>query len=137
MRGPDSLRFAGGHIHLGYKSVRPEVAEYVVAMLCDLTLGLALVCNGERQPERRALYGQPGRFRPTPYGLEYRTPSNQWLFSGDLRHALIDGSERLREILHSSPEAIRAKWNSVNWVDVLSAIRSEDTSAAIELYGQL
>ncbi len=35
-------------------------------------------------PRRRELYGQAGCFRNKPYGIEYRTPSNKWIFSRDM-----------------------------------------------------
>jgi hypothetical protein len=72
-------RFAGGHIHIGYDN--PDgVPPWVVAGLCDIfVMPLALYYgNGGR---RATHYGSPGRFRPTPYGIEYRTPSAEWVAS--------------------------------------------------------
>lgn len=133
-RGTDSLRFAGGHIHIGYKAVQPEVSEYVVAMLCDATFGLQLVRAGEKQPERRRFYGRPGRFRPTPYGMEYRTPSNAWLMDRYKREGLMDAADRFVQTMRSSPEAIRAKWNSIDWPLVCEAIIEEDQGLADQLW---
>jgi hypothetical protein len=130
-------RFAGGHIHLGYKELHPDVPEYVVAMLCDATIGLSLVAMGERQGERRKMYGSPGRFRPTAYGVEYRVPSNMWLYNGDVSAGLSTGCSRLQEILQSSEPAIRAKWNSIDWIAVRKALASESSVVASQLSGNL
>lgn len=70
-------RFAGGHIHLGYSNP-DNVPKWVVAGLCDhfvLPVALAFGDGGGR----RDYYGQPGRFRPTEYGIEYRSPSADWV----------------------------------------------------------
>jgi hypothetical protein len=63
-------RFAGGHIHFGYYEKYPDVPPFVMALLMDLFVGVQLA-SYERQGERRKYYGQPGRYRPTPYGIEY------------------------------------------------------------------
>jgi hypothetical protein len=36
-------------------------------------------------PIRRGIYGGAGSFRPKPYGMEYRTPSNNWTFDSATR----------------------------------------------------
>lgn len=131
--GEGAWRFAGGHLHIGYRGVQDEVAEHNVALLCDATIGLYLVANGEHQPERRKFYGSPGRFRPTRYGIEYRTPSNGWLYNGGLRASIASGMAMLTSILSSSPEAVRAKWNSIDWVAVKRAINEADATSASSL----
>ena len=72
-------RYAGGHLHFGYKSTIPEWA------IVQFIEGLILVrwirqAGGELiGTDRVRAYGRPGAFRPTSYGLEWRTPSNAWL----------------------------------------------------------
>ena len=44
----------------------------------------------DRDPLRRELYGKAGAFRPKPYGVEYRTPSNIWIRSRDMRRCIFD-----------------------------------------------
>lgn len=73
------LRTAGGHIHIGIE----EVDILAFARTLDVYLGIGLMVQG-RQNVRRTLYGQAGRFRTKPYGLEYRVPDNQWVTSDAL-----------------------------------------------------
>jgi hypothetical protein len=80
-------RWAGGHIHIGYR----EKIDYVETVkVMDALLGLWAVGAAQKfdDPERRKYYGLAGEFRnPTYgsylstvyYGLEYRTLSNFWL----------------------------------------------------------
>ncbi len=68
------LRSAGGHVHVGTKE---DIIDVVQTL--DLMLGVpsVLIDNDE---ERRKLYGKAGCFRPKPYGVEYRTLSNFWIW---------------------------------------------------------
>lgn len=70
-------RFAGGHIHIGYDNP-DNVPPWVVAGLCDIFVKqiAEVFGNGGRRAQH---YGRPGRFRPTSYGIEYRTPSADWV----------------------------------------------------------
>lgn len=69
------LRSCGGHVHIGTKL--SDVAATI--RRCDLMLGVpsTLQDNGFL---RKSLYGKRGAFRPKPYGAEYRTLSNYWIF---------------------------------------------------------
>jgi hypothetical protein len=51
--------------------------------LLDAFVGIPLDCFEKSRGfvERRKMYGQYGSFRSKPYGLEYRTPSNDWLWN--------------------------------------------------------
>lgn len=88
-------RYAGGHIHIGVSSpyLKPGDREHTLAKteeghletikFFDYVSGPLLVLM-DKSPEskrRRSLYGAAGCFRPTPYGIEYRTPSCWWLKS--------------------------------------------------------
>ncbi len=70
-----NLRSAGGHVH-----VETQLPKEQVIRAMDLFLGVpsVLMDNGQ---ERRKLYGAAGAYRPKPYGAEYRTLSNFWIFS--------------------------------------------------------
>lgn len=77
------LRTCGGHIHVGYDKVdqidRREMACILDTMLVDP------LAKHEPANDRRKLYGTKGSFRPKPYGVEMRGPSNFWLRDEALR----------------------------------------------------
>lgn len=70
-----NLRSAGGHVHVGVDGV--DKAQLIRAM--DLHLGVPSI-KIDQDKDRRKLYGNPGAFRPKPYGVEYRTLSNFWIW---------------------------------------------------------
>lgn len=82
-----NFRTAAGHIHLGWTDgVDPHNPHHfeacrILTRELDLHLGLplAFLDTSEGSIKRKLLYGKPGAFRPKPYGLEYRVPSNYWL----------------------------------------------------------
>ena len=80
-----NVRTAGGHIHIGLSepNFHPMVKTSLVKN-CDFFIGLPLTIL-ERQSQRKAFYGKAGSFREKEYGIEYRTPSNIWLSSDDLK----------------------------------------------------
>ncbi len=71
------LRSAGGHVHIGTK-----LDPINVIKTCDLFLGVPSVILDE-DTERRKLYGKSGAFRYKPYGVEYRTLSNFWIWKSE------------------------------------------------------
>lgn len=87
----DTFRSAGGHVHIGRSDYMDVDEGFLIDMkskieiirAMDLFLGIPMVLidNSEASIKRKELYGRGGRFRPTPYGVEYRTPSNFWLNS--------------------------------------------------------
>ena len=74
-----SLRSAGGHVHVGTKE---DPIEVIRAM--DIFLGVPSVKKDPNGARRRELYGAPGAFRIKPFGCEYRTLSNFWIFKDEL-----------------------------------------------------
>lgn len=75
------LRTAGGHIHVGTDH---DMISGVQKM--DLFLGVPsiLLDDSPSSIARRELYGKRGAMRPKPYGWEYRTLSNFWVFDEKL-----------------------------------------------------
>jgi len=72
--GAETVRTAGGHIHLGYDKTLIKTADLIKI------LDEVMYDNDPlRDPSRDILYGARGCYRPKPYGLEYRSPSNWWL----------------------------------------------------------
>jgi hypothetical protein len=73
------LRTCGGHVHVGYEFLSPEdIISFVQHM--DLFLGVPSVMM-DKGELRKQLYGKAGAFRPKPYGCEYRSLSNFWVFN--------------------------------------------------------
>ena len=82
----------------------------------DHTLGVYSVL-WDKDDKRRSMYGKAGSFRPKPYGMEYRTLSNRWIFNTDLIRFVYNATqealekmfdpsfsvgEEVREIINSS-----------------------------------
>jgi len=115
------FRYAGGHIHIGasftINSTVEEVEKHApieaglkheieliknpekhiqLIKLLDLLVGIPTLSldNEIGSKKRRAKYGKAGCFRPTPYGIEYRTPSCWWLKS-PITVSLVYGLARL------------------------------------------
>lgn len=117
--GDKNLRSAGGHIHIGFEGYDPH--EVVKGM--DLFAGVPSVMmdHGEL---RKELYGKAGAFRITPYGVEYRTLSNYWVFQPMLCEWAYDCVER-------TLAAVRAGQSfDEDRVDILEAIDGNNRKTA-------
>lgn len=79
-----TFRTGSGHIHLGWGEDFDVFSEehfykcMSVVRQLDYYLGMYTLL-WDPDPTRRKLYGKAGAFRPKPYGVEYRVPSNAWL----------------------------------------------------------
>ena len=76
----DGLRAGAGHIHVGWKGAENAELEELLSLVkaIDLYITLPSVLL-DPDTKRRSLYGKAGSFRPKPYGVEARSPSNFWL----------------------------------------------------------
>lgn len=97
-----SLRAAGGHIHLGPEgfSDLPEDVQYMrqVTLVKQLDCIVGLQCMLWDPPnERKNIYGKAGAYRPKPYGVEYRTPSNYWLSSEEKMRQVFELTQKAHE----------------------------------------
>jgi hypothetical protein len=72
------FRSCGGHIHLGGDFKCPDFVAALFAELFLSVLGMGIVSQPGIGDARTKWYGMPGVFRPKPYGIEYRTPNNNW-----------------------------------------------------------
>lgn len=124
--GQVPFRTAAGHFHIGWGAdipyEDPEHIEICAEFVKRLDAYLGLFCTiADSEPRRRELYGKAGAFRPKPYGVEYRTPSNFWLKNKELRKicfSLIQNavqsmrttpdSERFYNFISRTPEEVRA-----------------------------
>lgn len=122
-------RFAGGHVHIGLETAAPD---FVVAQFADVFIGLPSVAM-DRQGKRRDLYGSAGRYRPTAYGIEYRTLSNFWIWDEGLAEQIGERATYLAMFMESDTEAVQKLNAEVPWPDVQRAIDTEDEVLAADL----
>lgn len=93
--GDVTYRVVGGHIHIGWDRDQPvDDPDYIaicanLVKVLDCFVGIPMkVIDGEER--RRQMYGKAGAFRPKPYGVEYRSPSNFWITSASRRKAVYE-----------------------------------------------
>lgn len=72
-----NLRSCGGHVHVGFDT--NTINRQRVIRMMDVCLGVPSVLMDEDEM-RRELYGKMGAHRIKPFGVEYRTLSNFWIF---------------------------------------------------------
>lgn len=84
--GRPSLRTGSGHVHIGWLNNKPGYGPDVhfedckkLVQALDKFLLPVIEKHFDNDTVRRNLYGQPGAFRPKPYGVEYRVLSNKWV----------------------------------------------------------
>jgi hypothetical protein len=92
-----NLRSCGGHLHIGYKFKTKAEAKRAVKLV-ELFVGVPSVLIDEGE-ERKKLYGKAGAMRYKPYGVEYRTLSNFWVFDKELRTWVYRNVERAMSLL--------------------------------------
>ena len=111
----NNIRTCGGHIHLGGDFQCPD---FVAALFAELFIGLAGdTVYPDRDDPRQQWYGQPGVFRPKPYGIEYRTPNNRWAF--DRADVELAGSYALmcaKYLTDTDPLELQAAFRQFPWV---------------------
>ena len=89
------LRFAGFHIHFGYKKIYPTFSASDYNRLVkgiDRILGPIMVSTlvGIEDTRRRAFYGRAGEYRLPAHGLEYRVPSSTVMCNPLVTHLILD-----------------------------------------------
>lgn len=128
------LRTAGGHIHVGYDNPCQE-GNYLVAQCMDLYLGVPSVLI-DKDVRRRAMYGGAGCMRHKPYGVEYRTLSNFWIFDeATTRWAF-------RQTVHAITRALDGAVKSghtdgISWYDIQNTINTSNKDAAAAICDKL
>ena len=114
------MRSAGGHIHIETKK-----DAYDVVRNCDLVLGVASVLM-DRGEDRKKLYGKAGACRVKPYGVEYRTLSNFWIFEDRLIDWVFRNTTRA--------ESMAGTWDvSVEADRIIEAINNNNKEVAQQL----
>lgn len=105
VEGRENFRTAGGHIHFGmgihientndpgiYREFCPIVKMF------DYHIGLPSLI-WDKDVKRRKLYGKAGAFRLKPYGLEYRSLSNKWIFDPRLVDFVFEETKKIYDRL--------------------------------------
>jgi Phage phiEco32-like COOH.NH2 ligase-type 2 len=120
--GNSSLRSCGGHIHIGFDRDVLRTEDVIKSM--DLHVGIPsiLMDNGEL---RKQLYGKAGAYRDKPYGGEYRTPSNFWIFKESLINWAWNNTVRAVTSVGSQIDSINA-----DGVLIQQAINNNDRALA-------
>lgn len=131
--GDGAWRFAGGHVHIGFETPAPD---FVAASFADVFLGLPSVVL-DKQGKRRELYGSAGRYRPTPYGIEYRTLSNFWIWDTQLARQIGERALYLGTLLEGPTDRLQQLNAEIPWRDVERAINTEDEELAADLIAYL
>lgn len=122
-----NTRFAGGHIHIGGDFKCPP---FVAALFADLFISVTSQVNytlqaGTKDPlkDRMGFYGRAGAFRPKPYGIEYRTPSNAWCASPKKGNAMGRNAFSLGVFLEStSATNLREMIKKIDWLRVREVV---------------
>lgn len=119
-----TLRSCGGHVHVGFDKFFMDGRQLIRAM--DLFLGVpsVLMDKGEL---RKQLYGKAGAYREKPYGYEYRTLSNFWVFDERLTQWVWDNTEKAITALESGLAVDDYKDG------ILDAINNNNKDAAAQL----
>jgi hypothetical protein len=122
-------RYSGGHFHVSYN--HKVIPHYVAARVLDLYVTLPFL-SYDKQGGRRKVYGKAGLYRPKEYGIEYRTPSNWWLWYDGHQAALANA---ILTFAHKSYDAqylntLSDMYSEMPWGDVQKAIENEDVKAA-------
>ena len=119
-----TLRTAGGHVHVGYPGASFKTAAQVCKAL-DVVLGIPSVIL-DPDNRRRSMYGKAGAFRLKSYGVEYRSLSNFWMNSRELKTWVFNSSKDLMKALDISSKV----FESVGEYEVQSIINKGDIISA-------
>lgn len=100
MDGHPNMRTCGGHIHIGYDEPNDLKSIQLIRAL-DITLGLPSLLR-DPDKRRRSMYGKAGAYRIQPFGVEYRTLSNFWIFSKEEITWVYNGVMMAVELVNSN-----------------------------------
>lgn len=116
-------RSAAGHVHVGVEIDDRDVPLFIKIMDLVMTIPSLHV----ETPERRTLYGKAGCYRRKSYGVEYRTPSNHWIFKESRREWVYGCVKKAVEFFKVGVELPN---------DLQNIIDSNDTTRATELVNE-
>ena len=131
-----ALRSCGAHIHVGHESLIPRVNKILMVQTMDMIhgLGFTVLDHSPESVRRRKLYGKAGCFRPTDYGIEYRTLSNFWVKAPDLVRLVYRFTGEALNFLIS--ENVSRLLGGVSSKEVIETINSGDAPMALKLFSE-
>jgi hypothetical protein len=104
-------RYFGGHFQIGCNDPRGrrlmQTHYEPFIKLCAIFIGNSVMARSnktELEQIRAKLYGQPGRYRIQPWGIEYRTPSNSWITNRATMAKMFRGAQVAFNLLQKPKE---------------------------------
>lgn len=92
-------RYGGGHFHVGSEDadVIESMHNLIVPLiqLMAIFVGNVSIANSKfpKEEKKRVFhYGNPGRYRPQKWGIEFRSPSNSWIEDLKTTEEMCDGA---------------------------------------------
>jgi hypothetical protein len=86
----NGLRSCGGHVHVSYDcEYNKKDVNFILINRFDYFLGLPSL-KEDKDKRRRKIYGNLGTYRNKPYGIEYRTLSNYWIWDLESIYKIFD-----------------------------------------------
>ena len=122
-----NFRTAGGHVHIGIEGGSWNCPNFIVALLCDAYLGVfdTNLANVGAPQQPHTHYRKPGLYRDKPYGIEYRTPSNEWTFNNNKSYAVGRRALAVSQFCErATANKIRKKVETIDWIWVRSVIET-------------
>lgn len=114
-----TMRTGAGHIHVGFVDKKDPLDPVHFWDCAELARSLNKVLYPasklwDGDTSRNKLYGKGAAFRPKPYGMEYRSPSNAWLnypklwswlfeTTKEILHRTIENDQRMAEFTYLNP----------------------------------
>jgi hypothetical protein len=129
-------RSAGGHMHFGlhdtaiYDGISNDERGRLIPLF-DVFVGNSgvLLDRAPGQAERRENYGRAGEYRPKPYGVEYRTPSNFWLRNYSIMDFMYGMANIAVSVLDSTIKGIEdLEGELIETVDINKVIEAIDNN---------
>lgn len=128
-----NLRTCGGHIHVGFDNPTQEQSENIVYAM-DILLGLPSI-SIDPDNRRKEMYGLAGCFRFKEYGVEYRSLSNFWLKTDELKTWAYEETIKAIDLANSGliPEIIEKYGDDIkNSIDNNNVVLAESTLNTIK-----
>lgn len=122
-----TYRFVGGHIHIGWTE-NQNVKDYTHLDACkDVVKQMdcfikPLQIFTSTMDLRQSYYGEAGNYRPKPYGVEYRTPSNWWIWEKEDRKLIFNQVQKGMRLLIEEDRLINRYDYGIYWSDINSSM---------------